>query len=94
MTRRGRRPVTGRQPVIAFNVSPGCSERTTAGAARYRLPRLLDDLWFDRSGRTLIAGAATEYHAVRLSPDGQTVAVARSATDQAPDMWLLDVDEG
>jgi Tol biopolymer transport system component len=52
--------------------------------------------WFDRSGRMLAnVGVPADYLAVRLSPDGKTVAVARSGVNEdAPDIWLLDVARG
>ena len=52
--------------------------------------------WFDRSGQTLgTIGALADYLAVRLSSDDKTVAVARpGATEDAPDIWLLEVERG
>lgn len=52
--------------------------------------------WFDRSGERLgTLAAPADYLAVRLSPDDGTVAVARPGADEdAPDIWLLDVERG
>jgi Tol biopolymer transport system component len=52
--------------------------------------------WFDRSGQLLgTVGALADYLHVRLSPDDQTVAVARSGPDaDAPDIWLFDRARG
>ena len=75
----------------SFSASP-----TGVLAYAARVPAGGRPTWFDWSGRMLDAAvAATDCVSVRLSPDGKTVAVTRSApTENAPDIWLLDVEPG
>ena len=55
-------------------------------------PRLM---WFDRSGKAVEQLGGASYYDPAISPDGKTVAAARTDPDTGtPDLWLIDVARG
>jgi eukaryotic-like serine/threonine-protein kinase len=79
--------------VGAFSVSDTgvlAYETGATGAARSQLT------WFDRSGRQLgTLGDPADYQQIRISPDGQRVAVTLpDPTTRNTDIWIYDVARG
>jgi Tol biopolymer transport system component len=81
-------PVTGGSVALSASLTGPVAYRASAEQRQF--------VWLDRSGRQIgtIGGAdAAQPVSIRLSPDGRTVALARTVSGNM-DVWLLDTARG